>query len=103
MIEPGRQHRQANPRGIQTSSHPLGYLRSLGKHSQHRDHESGGTHYLTNDEPTMPDSIYLGAEMCLIRDCDNDSIKGICRLATTATHTGLRLPSKKPHALGKNP
>jgi hypothetical protein len=35
-----------------------------------------GIHYLTNDEASMPDSIYPGAETCLITDCDNDLMKG---------------------------
>jgi hypothetical protein len=56
---------------------PLGYLQSLGKHGQHHDHEGGGTHYLTNDVASMPNSIYSGAETHLITDRDNDSIKGM--------------------------
>jgi hypothetical protein len=51
----------------------------------------------------MPDSIYLGAETCLITDRDNDSIKGIRISAMAPTHAGTRLPGKNPHALGKNP
>jgi hypothetical protein len=82
---------------------PLGYLRSLGKHGQHHDREGGGTHYLTNDELSMSDSIYAGAETHLITDYDNDSIRGIHTSATVPTHAGLRLPGSKPHALGKNP
>jgi hypothetical protein len=51
----------------------------------------------------MPDSIYLGAEIRLITDCDNDSIKGIRTSVVAPTHARPRLPGKKPHTLGKNP
>jgi hypothetical protein len=82
---------------------PLGYLQSLGKHGQHHDHEGGGTHYLTNDVASMPNSIYSGAETHLITDRDNDSIKGMRTSAAPPTHSRPRLPSKKPHASSKNP
>jgi hypothetical protein len=51
----------------------------------------------------MSDSIYAGVETRLITDYDNDSIRGIHTSATVPTHAGPRLPSSKPHALGKNP
>jgi hypothetical protein len=82
---------------------PLRYLHSLGKHGQHHDHESGGIHYLINDEASMPNSVYLGAETHLITDYNNDSIKGTRTSVVAPTHVGPRLPSKKPHASGKNP
>jgi hypothetical protein len=81
---------------------PLEYLHAMGKHGQHRDHEGVGTHYPTNDKASVPDSVYSGAETHLITDRDNDSIKGIRTSAVPPTHAGLRLPSKKPHASGKN-
>jgi hypothetical protein len=56
---------------------PLGYLCSLGRHDQHCGHKGGGTHYLTNDEASMPDNIYPGAETHLITDRDNDLIMGM--------------------------
>jgi hypothetical protein len=58
---------------------------------------------LTNNEASILDSIYLGAETHLITDRDNDSIKGIRILDVAPTHAGLRLLGKKQHALGKNP
>jgi hypothetical protein len=58
---------------------------------------------LTNNKTSMPDSIYPGAETRFITDRDDDPIKGIRTSATAPTHTGLRLPGKKPHASGKNP
>jgi hypothetical protein len=82
---------------------PLRYLHSLGKHDQHRCHEIGGTHYLMNNEASMPDSMYLGVETRPIIDHYNDSIKGIHTLPAARTHAGPRLPGKKPHASGKNP
>jgi hypothetical protein len=76
--------------------HPaiLGYLRSLGKHNHHRDHEDGGIHCLTNDEASMLDSIYPGAETHLITDHDNDSIKGIHTSATSPPTLGRGSPIK---------
>jgi hypothetical protein len=82
---------------------PLRYLRSLGKHDYHRGHKGGGIHCLTNDEASMLDSIYPGAETRVITDHNNDSIKVIHSSATTPTHAGLWLPSKKLHASGINP
>jgi hypothetical protein len=57
--------------GFRHPSIPLGYLRSVGNHGNN----GGGIHSLTNDEASMPNSIYLGAETHLITDHDNDSIK----------------------------
>jgi hypothetical protein len=79
---------------------PLGYLHSLGKHDQYRGHEGEGTHYLTNDKASMPDSIYPGAETHLITDRDNNSVKGIRTSAVAPTHAGPRLLGKKSHASG---
>jgi hypothetical protein len=81
---------------------PLWYARSLAKHGQDRNHEGRGTHYLTNDEASMLDSIYQGAETRLITDHDNDSIRGIHTTIVAPTHAGPRLPDKMPHASGKN-
>jgi hypothetical protein len=87
------------------SRHPailLRYLQSLGKHCKDRGHEGGGNRYLINNEVSMADSIYPRAETHHITDYDNDSIKGIHTSAVAPTHAGPRLPSKKPHASGKN-
>jgi hypothetical protein len=58
---------------------------------------------MTNDEVSMPNSIYPGAQTCLINNRDNDSIKGMRTLVTAPTNAGPRLPGKRPHASGKNP
>jgi hypothetical protein len=51
----------------------------------------------------VPDNVCPGAETRLITYRDNDLIKGIHTSAMAPTHTGLRVPGKNPHALGKNP
>jgi hypothetical protein len=94
----------ARPReGFGHRAIPLGYLHSLGKHGQHRGHEGGGIHYLTNNKASIPDTIYPGVEARLVTDHDNDLIKGIHISAVAPTHVGPRLPGKKPHSSGKNP
>jgi hypothetical protein len=77
---------------------PLGYLRSLGKHDQHRNHEGGAFITWQTIRQACP-----RAETHLITDRDNDLIKGICTSVVAPTHAGLRLPGKKPLASGKNP
>jgi hypothetical protein len=75
MVEPGRQHCQADPRGIRAASHPPQVPPLPGKARPASWPRMWG--HLTNNKASMPNSIYPGAETCLIIDRDNDSIKGI--------------------------